>query len=90
MGDYWRKNSLCRATAKRACRELAPYKGQVVQRIVTPDGQLHKVIVPRETQYEEGDAILRSELNPPILEAFDQPPGEVEVAGEPINRSISS
>ena len=66
--------------------ENSPYKGQVVQRIVTPDGQLHNVIVPHGWQYEEGDAILRSELDPPILEAFeqDQRPARVEIAGEPI------
>ena len=64
--------------------ENSPYKGQVVQRIVTPDGQLHNVIVPHDRQYEEGDTILRSELNPPILEAFDQPPGKIEVVGKPI------
>ena len=64
--------------------ENSPYKGQVVQRIVTPDGQLHNVIVPHDRQYEEGDAILRSELDPPILEAFeqDQRPARVNVAGE--------
>ena len=66
--------------------ENSPYKGQVVQRIVTPDGQLHNVIVPHDRQYEEGDAILRSELDPPILEAFEQDehPARVEIAGEPI------
>lgn len=65
--------------------ENSPYKGQVVQRIVTPDGQLHNVIVPRDMQYEEGDAILHSELNLPILEAFNhQPSGEVTIGGEPI------
>ena len=39
----------------------------VEQSVVTPDGKLHKVIVPQETQYEEGDAILQSELGPPML-----------------------
>ncbi len=63
--------------------ENSPYKGQVVQRIVTSDGQLHDVIVPHDRQYEEGDAILRSELDPPILEAFDKEQ-RVEVEGEPI------
>ena len=64
----------------------SPYKGQVVQRIITPDGQLHNVIVPHDRQYEEGDAILQSELDPPILEVLeqDQRPARVEVAGEPI------
>ena len=44
------------------------------------------MIVPHDTQYEEGDAILRSELDPLILEAFeqDQRPAPVEVAGEPV------
>ena len=43
----------------------------VVQRVVTPDGKLHKVIVARDSQYEEGDAILPSELDPAILEVTD-------------------
>ena len=34
----------------------------VIQRIVTPDGTLHQVVVPKFQQYEEGDAILKSEL----------------------------
>ena len=34
----------------------------VIQRIVTPDGTLHQVIVPKHRQYEEGDAILKSEI----------------------------
>ena len=34
----------------------------VIQRIVTPDGTLSQVIVPRRHQYEEGDAILKSEI----------------------------
>ena len=38
------------------------YKLNVAQRVVTPDEKLHQVIVPRDSQYEEGDAILRSEL----------------------------
>ena len=44
------------------------YKLDVIQRVVTPDGTLHQVIVPRDAQYVEGDAISRSELDPPILE----------------------
>ena len=43
--------------------ETSPYKGKVKQRIVTPDGSLHEVIVPRDYQYEEGDAISESELD---------------------------
>jgi hypothetical protein len=44
------------------------FKLDVIQRVVTPDGTLHQVIVPRDAQYAEGDAISRSELDPPILE----------------------
>lgn len=35
---------------------------EVIQRVVTPDGTLHQVVVPKFQQYEEGDAILKSEL----------------------------
>ena len=34
----------------------------VIQRIVTPDGTLHQVVVPKRHEYEEGDAILKSEI----------------------------
>lgn len=51
----------------KSLAENPAHKYQVVQRVVTPDEQIHQVIVPREHQYEEGDAILRSELAPPIL-----------------------
>ena len=43
-------------------------KLNVIQIVVTPDGQLHHVIVPKWEQYEEGDAILQSELDPPDIE----------------------
>ena len=38
---------------------------RVLQRVVTPDGKLGQVIVPEYDQYEEGDAILQSELVAP-------------------------
>ena len=41
------------------------FDGQVIQRVVGPDGKIHTVLVPIEHQYEEGDAILLSELNVP-------------------------
>ena len=87
--DVWEITGEKTPYVEKRLKELAensPYKGQVVQRIVTPDGQLHNVIVPHDRQYEEGDTILRSELDPPILEAFEQdhPPARVEVAGEPV------
>ena len=34
----------------------------VIQQIVTPDGTIHQVVVPKHQQYEEGDAILKSEI----------------------------
>ena len=49
-------------------------KHNVAQHVVTPDGILHQVIVPRHSQYEEGDAILKSELDPPILREEVQNP----------------
>lgn len=45
----------------RIREELKSYVQQVV---VTPDGKLYMVTVPRHSQYEEGDAILQSELGP--------------------------
>lgn len=36
----------------------------VVQQVIAPDGKRHQVIVPRHSQYEEGDALLKSELDP--------------------------
>ena len=41
-------------------------KSYVVQKVVDPDGKLYTVTVPRHLQYEEGDAILQSELSPTI------------------------
>ena len=37
-------------------------EGRVFQRVITPDGQLGTVVVHEENQYEDGDAILRSDL----------------------------
>ena len=36
--------------------------GRVFQQIITPDGQLGTVVVHEDKQYEDGDAILRSDL----------------------------
>ena len=41
----------------------------MIQQVITPDGKLHQVIVPRNSQYEDGDALLKSELDPLILKA---------------------
>ena len=34
----------------------------VIQQVITPDGALRQVVVPKRYQYEEGDAILKSEI----------------------------
>ncbi len=36
-------------------------RAAIVQRVVTPDGKLHHVVVPSFSMYEDGDAILESE-----------------------------
>jgi hypothetical protein len=41
------------------------FDGHVIQRVVGPDGNLYKIIVPSQYQYEEGNAVLRSELDVP-------------------------
>ncbi len=51
--------------------ELRTY---VQQTVVTADGKLHTVIVPRDSQYEEGDAILQSELGSPMVLTETQNP----------------
>ena len=38
---------------------------QIMQRVVGPDGKMYRVMVPIGQEYEEGDAILRSELEHP-------------------------
>lgn len=51
--------------------ELLTY---VQQTVVTPDGKLGTVIVPHDSQYGEGDAILQSELGTPMVLAETQNP----------------
>ena len=55
-----------------------PFAGQVRQRVVSPDGKLHEVLVPEGLQYEEGDVISKSEfLTPAFYEDHETPqPGE--------------
>ena len=49
-------------------KEAIRKANQVTQTVVTSDGKLHTVVVPRDSQYEEGDAILQSELDPRIMD----------------------
>ncbi len=71
-------------TVEEDRREMSQEK--VVQTVVTPDGKLHQVIVPPWMLYEEEDAILQSELDPPEIEqaALAQMPwmeNKVEIDG---------
>ena len=47
---------------KRAALLRQQNEGRVFQRVITPEGQLGTVVVHEENQYEDGDAILRSDL----------------------------
>ena len=51
--------------------ESPPFADLVVQRVITPDGQIHTVWVHRDYQYEEGDQILKSQLQPPEEELLE-------------------
>ena len=51
--------------------ESPPFDDQVAQRVVTPDGQIHTVWVHRDYQYEEGDQIFQSQLQPPEEELLE-------------------
>ena len=78
----WRKTGKTTSYVEgylKSIAENSSHKYQVVQRIVTPDGQIHQVIVPRDHQYEESDAILRSELDPPVLAMSKQRNWEVSI-----------
>ena len=54
--DYFKKLESWRQQSENAIVT------DVIQRIVTPDGTLHQVVVPKRHQYEEGDAMLKSEI----------------------------
>lgn len=43
------------------------FEDKVIQMVLAPDGQLYQVLVPRWETYEEGDLILKSEINNPLL-----------------------
>ena len=51
--------------------ESPPFDDQVAQRVVTPDGQIHTVWVHQDYQYEEGDKIFQSQLQPPEEELLE-------------------
>lgn len=58
----WVKTGKMTPGAEYSLATRPNYRHKVVQRVVTPDGQLHNVIVPSFSMYEEGDVILESEI----------------------------
>ena len=44
------------------------FEAKVIQTVIAPDGQRYQVLVPRWEPYEEGNLILKSEINNPFLE----------------------
>ena len=61
--DTGTKNDLIEAYVKES-QANNPFRGKVIQRVVSPQGQIHTVLVPEGYEYQEGDSILRSELDP--------------------------
>ncbi len=59
------------------------FRDNIRQRVVTPDGTVHEVLVPREAAYQEGDAISRKELLPSFLTEDEEPlTGAALIIGE--------
>ncbi len=59
----WLKTGKMSPPVQEAFQKIKSSSEFVKQRVVTPDGKLHQVVVPRNQQYEEGDAILPGEIN---------------------------
>ena len=79
--DTGEKSDLMEAYIKKL-QANNPYHGKVIQRVVTPDGQIHTVLVPEGYEYQEGDAILKSEVDPSTaVISFGGEPMHLIVAG---------
>ena len=59
----WVSTGQMNPDAEQYLNNLPKHTFEVLQRVVTPDGELHHVVVPKFRMYEEGDAILESELD---------------------------
>lgn len=57
-----KKTPAVEAYLKTHQKEVRLDRHQIMQRVIGPDGNMYKVIVPIGQEYDEGDAILRSEL----------------------------
>ena len=60
-----KKTPAVEAYLKTHQKEVRLDRHQIMQRVIGPDGTMYKVIVPIGQEYDEGDAILRSELERP-------------------------
>ena len=60
-----KKTPAVEAYLKTHQKEVRLDRHQIMQRVIGPDGTMYKVIVPIGQEYDEGDAILRSELELP-------------------------
>ena len=61
-----KKTPAVEAYLKTHQKEVRLDRHQIMQRVIGPDGNMYKVIVPIGQEYNEGDAILRSELELPV------------------------
>ena len=59
----WVSTGQMNPDAQQYLNNLPKHTYDVVQRVVTPDGNLRHVVVPKFRMYEEGDALLESELD---------------------------
>lgn len=58
----WISTGKLNPEAENYLKNVPDFKYKVTQRVVTPDGKVHNVLVPRFRMYAEGDAILPSEI----------------------------
>lgn len=79
--DTGKKNDLIETYIKES-QANNPFREKVIQRVVSPQGQIHTVLVPKGYEYQEGDTILRSELDPPTrVFSFGRDPMKLTVGG---------
>ena len=62
------KNELSKRDHLNGAKAVFHSEDMVIQLVETPDGKIHKVFVPLGFEYQEGDAVSRSELEPYLVE----------------------
>ncbi len=88
VAKEWQMTGKMSPAVEEAFKKIKSTSEVVTQRVVTPDGTLHEVVVPRNSQYEEGDAILAAEINPPI--SFETPENRVVLRIEDVAYAVPS